>query len=605
MNDEMMSSQQQEAATAAPAAHGGNSGSATRKRKRHRGKAGGAHAQNKSTRKCIHDDDEDDNDPTHEILDCTTTLDVNFHDFAKSYPDFLEAWDKLKKRRRGETPSGLSSSSVSFSTHVDSAFNAALTRAILRHNFDLSLPSMPEGYLCPPVPNRLNYVLWLNHLLEQSCDVRYFEQEPSPEGFARHTCRIGIDIGCGASCIYPLLLTTDRFKPNMGRGANGAGSESANSWTFLATDIDERSIQSAQINVKANALEHRIALALVPKSTRQTIVKERDVKTSESVADTAFSKSTPGPVMNAVEACRHTQVVASKKDAGPGTSISNGTAIFDFCMTNPPFYATEEEAKADRKGDGRSRTNMNLGEGVYPGGEKQFVRDMIADSRELTHCITWYTSMLSKKSSLVELERKLRDELGRGAVRTATFVQGKTTRWGIAWTYREVAPRSPATRLVGGLQEFDVEIPSCDADTNGAIDEVVNRFVSYCQWMAQSKKLEVESKVVKKDGDVAEISITAHSGKRGDGARCTTSRSSYGNAFIIDISMKSIEANKAGLDNSAGSKSLVSVKLQCCYCHSASGLAAIEAFRSSLEGEIKRCNRRWRRIFARNRAEAK
>ena len=224
----------------------------------------------------------------------------------------------------------------------------------------------------------------------------------------------------------------------------------------MATDIDEQSIQSAAINVKANSLEGRIELALVPKSRRQMLEEESDANTLESgTAHMAFSKSTPGPVMNAIGA--YVQVVDSKK-----TKLIDQQwrpAKFDFCMTNPPFYATEEEATADRKGDGRSRTDMSVGEGVYPGGgEIRFVGDMIDDSRELTDSVTWYTSMVSKKSSLVELKRELRSQLGRGAVRTATFVQGKTTRWGIAWTYREVAPRSPALRLTGGLREFDVEI---------------------------------------------------------------------------------------------------------------------------------------------------
>lgn len=593
-----MSFQPPSAAAAAAYATLDGNGAGTRKRKRRRGKAGGAHHAQTATIKPPdrRPDADDENDPTHQTLD--STLDVNFHDFAERYPDFREAWDELKKRRRSETLSE-SSSSASFSTHVDWAFNVALTRAILCHHFDLSLPSMPEGYLCPPVPNRLNYVLWLNHLLEEISDGQYFQKEESPVAPSQ---KIGIDIGCGASCIYPLLLTTDRFNPNcnMGKCADDASSECASRWTFLATDIDEKSIQSATINVKANSLEDRIELALVPKSRRQLLEEESNANTSESDTHTAFSKSTPGPVMNAVAA--YAQAVDSKRTKllnadTSGRSISNGPAKFDFCMTNPPFYATEEEATTDRKGDGRSRTGMNVGEGVYPGGEVQFVRDMIADSREMTNSITWYTSMVSRKTSLVELKRELRSQLGRGAIRTATFIQGKTTRWGIAWTYREVAPRSPALRLTGGLQEFDVEIPA-DDDTNGAIDEAVDRVLAYCQWVAESKKLEVECKVGKKDGDVAEISVTGHRGKGGDAA--TSSGSSVGDAVIIDIAMKIIEANEAGVNSNAGSKGLVSLKLQC-YCYSSSGLAAIEIFRSSLEGEIKRCNRRWRRMLARNR----
>jgi 23S rRNA A1618 N6-methylase RlmF len=298
--------------------------------------------------------------------------------------------------------------------------------------------------------------------------------------------------------------------------------------------------------------------------------------------------------MTAVEA--YSRVVVSKKKGvskkkeGPedDTIRANGPVVFDFCMTNPPFYAAEEEATVDRKGDGRSRTDMNVGEGVYPGGELGFVRDMVADSVELTDSITWYTSMVSKKSSLVELEGELRRRFGRGAVRTATFVQGKTTRWGIAWTHRQVAPRSPAVRVRGGLQEFDVEMPTADRSSCGALDEVASRVVSYCQWMVESKKLEMECTVGRKEDDIVEV-VIAGKEQRDDGVCSATASGGNNSAFIIDVGIKAGEARNA-------EKTLVNLKLEC-YCHS-SGMATIEAFRSGVVCEIKRSNRRWRRMLA-------
>ena len=585
---------------AAPAKHtsGGHGGGRRKRKRRHGGGSGGGApsprdtpaSQNKAAG-CEHDDD-----PTHHVLDCTSSLHVHFDDLAERYRDFREAWADLKKRRNGELdakqPSSSASSSSSFSTHVDAAFNLALTRAILGRNFDLSLPSMPEGHLCPPVPNRLNYVLWLSSLLEQSSDEGYFEQPPAasltPSASASPAHRrIGIDIGCGASCIYPLLLTTNRFNPDVSSG----GVNNKCSWTFFATDIDERSLKSAVINVEDNGLGDRIELSLVPKSRRQ-LLAERGDAAIDSKNDAALFNSTPGPVMTAVEA--YSKVVVSKeKKKGPDDdtcTIRNGPVVFDFCMTNPPFYSTEEEATVDRKGDGRSRTDMKIGEGVYPDGELGFVRDMVADSVELTDSITWYTSMVSKKSSLVELEGELRRRFGRGAVRTATFVQGKTTRWGIAWTHRQVAPRSPAVRVRGGLQEFDVEIPTANISSCGALDEVASRVVSYCQWMVESKKLEMECTVGRKEGDIVEVVITGKE-QRGDGvgAACTANGgSNY--AFIIDVGIKAGEARDAEM-------TLVNLKLEC-YCHSSSGMATIDTFRSGVVCEIKRSNRRWRRMLA-------
>jgi hypothetical protein len=118
---------------------------------------------------------------------------------------------------------------------------------------------------------------------------------------------------------------------------------------------------------------------------------------------------------------------------------------FDFVMTNPPFYSTYHEADGCRIGDGRERTEMTKLEAVYDGGEYAFISDMIHDSMLLRSRITWYTSMMGKKTTLRQVEKKLRSiGLGRANIRTTEFIQGKTRRWGIAWTFQE----SPE-RLIG------------------------------------------------------------------------------------------------------------------------------------------------------------
>ncbi|GFR39718.1 hypothetical protein Agub_g199, partial [Astrephomene gubernaculifera] len=72
------------------------------------------------------------------------------------------------------------------------AATRALTACLLRHDFGLAW-WLPEGQLVPPVPNRANYLHWINDLLQLSA--------PGPEeGPIR-----GLDIGCGANFIYCLL----------------------------------------------------------------------------------------------------------------------------------------------------------------------------------------------------------------------------------------------------------------------------------------------------------------------------------------------------------------------------------------------------------------
>ena len=128
----------------------------------------------------------------------------------------------------------------------------------------------------------------------------------------------------------------------------------------------------------------------------------------------------------------------------PNRYVSHQVVSFDFVMTNPPFYETEEEATQPRMGDERARTSMTLSESVYPnGGEVGFVLDMIEDSFQYRHDITWFSSMLGKKSSLVHIHNKLKAVgFDRGSIRSTEFVQGKSIRWGIAWTFRKVSIRS-------------------------------------------------------------------------------------------------------------------------------------------------------------------
>jgi len=75
-------------------------------------------------------------------------------------------------------------------------FNATreLTRVLLHHHHSLNW-WIPDGQLCPTVPNRSNYIHWLQDLLLLNI---------IPNGGSKVRVR-GFDIGTGANCIYPLL----------------------------------------------------------------------------------------------------------------------------------------------------------------------------------------------------------------------------------------------------------------------------------------------------------------------------------------------------------------------------------------------------------------
>lgn len=66
---------------------------------------------------------------------------------------------------------------------------------------------------------------------------------------------------------------------------------------------------------------------------------------------------------------------------------------------------------------------------------------MIGESQDYADRIRWFTSLVGRKKSLAPLANRLR-ALGI-TYRTTTFYQGKTTRWGIAWTFPQASHRHP------------------------------------------------------------------------------------------------------------------------------------------------------------------
>lgn len=120
------------------------------------------------------------------------------------------------------------------------------TQFLLFKDFQLQITFPIGGYLCPPIPNRLNYVCWLSDLLESTASLY---SQPRP--------RI-IDIGTGSSLIYPLL------------GVKSFG------WEFIGTDISREALTIAQANLEQNPpIREFIQLILLqPADPLQKIIKE-------------------------------------------------------------------------------------------------------------------------------------------------------------------------------------------------------------------------------------------------------------------------------------------------------------------------------------------
>ncbi|KAI1986460.1 hypothetical protein LOZ51_006054 [Ophidiomyces ophidiicola] len=289
-----------------------------------------------------------------------------------------------------------------------------LTKTLLKRDFALHV-ELPADRLCPPVPNRFNYILWLQDLVDSTAN-RYTDSYDPERAVA------GLDIGTGASCIYPLLGCAQR--PAWTFLATGTSPPppaflclvESNRQLILQSDIDESNIHHARRNIDRNGLQARIRL---------TRTRPED------------------PLI--------------QLDAIPPSKM------LDFTMCNPPFYESREELLASAKAKQRPPNSACTGadiEMVTAGGETAFVSRMIEESLKLYDKVQWYTSMLGKLSSVTTLVEQL-VAAGNKNWAVTQFVQGsKTKRWAIAWSWKDLRPTMEVARNIPSIPKHLLPFPA-------------------------------------------------------------------------------------------------------------------------------------------------
>mmetsp|Transcript_2504 Transcript_2504/g.7537 ORF Transcript_2504/g.7537 Transcript_2504/m.7537 type:complete len:429 (-) Transcript_2504:2387-3673(-) len=268
------------------------------------------------------------------------------------------------------------------------AASKAVTAALLRHDYGVQW-ALPDGHLIPPVPGRANYIAWIADLLALSC----------PPGQV-----VGLDIGCGANLIYPLL----------GAAVHG--------WKFVAVDVTDVAMAGARANAALNP--HLVHL-----------IEVRDARVSTGQEASPGGGSAASPVVD----------IMGHAAAFPDGIVRPAVLpdeTFAFCMCNPPFFESMEQAGLNP----RTAHAGTAAEMVCPGGEAAFVGAMVADSLQLGGRVHWHTAMLGRKSSLKALRATLYRHRAT-ALRTTEFSQGRTSRWGLAWSFA-VSPSTAASPLV-------------------------------------------------------------------------------------------------------------------------------------------------------------
>lgn len=89
-----------------------------------------------------------------------------------------------------------------------------LNKSLLIHHYELENWELPDGFLCPPIPSRVDYIHYVADIISK-------EQEPIK----------GLDVGVGANAIYTILGTQ------------------VYNWEMVGCDINAQSIEAARQNI--------------------------------------------------------------------------------------------------------------------------------------------------------------------------------------------------------------------------------------------------------------------------------------------------------------------------------------------------------------------
>lgn len=244
-----------------------------------------------------------------------------------------------------------------------------LNEALLKQYYNISFWEIPANYLCPPIPGRTDYIHHIADLLAQS------NNGTVPTGRKIK----GLDIGTGASCIYPII----------GHLSYG--------WHFTASDIDPEALKSARQIILSNpslkgAVECRQQSD--PSNIFCNIIHPREVY--------YFSMCNP-PFYASAEQAREVNRRKTHNLTG-----KHAPSVLNFGGQSNELF--------------------------YEGGEAEFVRRMIKQSSEIPDRCLWFSSLVSQKSNLYGIEKTLKKVKAK-QVQTIEMGQGQKQSRIVAWSF--------------------------------------------------------------------------------------------------------------------------------------------------------------------------
>ncbi|MBA4300741.1 23S rRNA m(6)A-1618 methyltransferase [Algoriphagus alkaliphilus] len=219
----------------------------------------------------------------------------------------------------------------------------SLNQALLKCFYQIEFWDIPDGFLCPPIPGRADYIHYLADVLGESKDGKI------PKGSKIKV----LDIGTGANLIYPIL------------------GNSIYDWSFVGSELNPVAIDSAQKILAHNQkLHEKIELRFQPDSSK--------IFSNIILVEDFFDLTVCNPPFH--ESAQAAQEVSRRK-------VQNLTGK----LTSKPvlnFGGQANELWTD-------------------GGELEFIRKMIEESLKFKNQVCWFTTLVSKSENLKSIHYQL------------------------------------------------------------------------------------------------------------------------------------------------------------------------------------------------------
>lgn len=254
----------------------------------------------------------------------------NPHRERYNFKQLIETNTALKPFVR---PNAFGDESIDFS---NPAAVLMLNKSLLKHFYAIDFWEIPDGYLCPPIPGRADYIHNMADLLSESNGGKI------PVG-EKIKC---LDIGVGSNCIYPII------------GVNAYG------WNFVGSDIDPISIENAnKIIAQNDILKNKVKCIL------QT--NKMDVFNGIISADEFYDISVCNPPFHGSQ--QEAQANNLRKIKNLGTQ-KNESPVLNFGGKQSELWCY--------------------------GGEEGFIKNMVNQSKSFATNCMWFTTLVSKQENL-------------------------------------------------------------------------------------------------------------------------------------------------------------------------------------------------------------